>query len=34
MTAFLSNRFQRVIIDNVYSSYAPVISGPCFSYCL
>ena len=27
MTAFLSHRFQRVIIDNVYSSYAPVISG-------
>ena len=27
MTAFLSHRFQRVIIDNVYSSYASVISG-------
>ena len=27
MIAFLSHRFQRVIIDNVYSSYAPVISG-------
>ena len=27
MTAFLSHRFQRVIIDNVYSAYALVISG-------
>ena len=27
MTAFLSHRFQRVILDNMYSPYAPVISG-------